>query len=208
MRPTAVPSESRLAEVGRYRSVLIDELDAYLPSGAHEHDMRDRLRAFVAANEDCFERTNVAGHVTGSAWIVDAECSAVVLLHHRKLDRWLQPGGHADGDGDVRRVALREAVEETGLADLVPASAGIYDLDVHEIPARGDEPAHLHYDVRYAFRARRDEAPIVSDESHAVRWVAIAEIEQFAIDDSVRRLAAKSANLRATLASSRPARST
>jgi 8-oxo-dGTP pyrophosphatase MutT (NUDIX family) len=192
----ASPNELRLAEASRHRRALLEELDAYAPVDARERDMRDRLRAFVAANEDCFERTNVAGHVTGSAWIVDADASAVVLLHHRKLDRWLQPGGHADGDGDVRRVALREAMEETGLPDLAPASAGIYDLDVHEIPARGDEPAHLHYDVRHAFYAHRDEAPIVSDESHAVRWVPFAEIEHFTIDESVRRLVAKSASLR------------
>ena len=186
----------RLAEVGRYRRVLLDELDAYAPADRREVEMRDRLRAFVATNRDCFERTNLAGHVTGSAWIVDAGRTAVVLLHHRKLDRWLQPGGHADGDGDVRRVALREAMEETGLVDLVPASARIFDLDVHEIPARGNEPAHRHYDLRYAFEARRDEAPIVSAESHAVCWVPFDEIERFAIDESVRRLVAKSAALR------------
>lgn len=175
---------------------MLDELDTYEPADARECDMRDRLRAFVATNEDCFERTNLAGHVTGSAWIVDADASAAVLLHHRKLERWLQPGGHADGDGDVRRVAVREAMEETGLANLAPASAGIYDLDVHEIPARGNELPHFHYDVRHAFFAPRDEAPIVSDESHAVRWVPFAEIEHFAIDESVRRLVAKSASLR------------
>lgn len=198
MRPDpAATYELRLAEVAWHRSVLLDELDAYVPADAREGDMRERLRVFVASNETCFERTNVAGHVTGSAWIVDAETSAVVLLHHRKLDRWLQPGGHADGDGDVRRVAVREAMEETGLADLVPASTGIYDLDVHEIPARGDEPAHAHYDVRYAFFTRRAEVPIVSAESHAVRWVDFAEIEHFSIDESVRRLVAKSATLSA-----------
>lgn len=185
-------NEVRLAEVGRYRRDLLDELDAYAPVDSREGEMRDRLRAFVAANGDCFERTNLAGHVTGSAWIVDHAWSAVVLLHHRKLDRWLQPGGHADGDGDVLRVALREATEETGLVSLVPASRAIFDLDVHEIPARGDEPAHHHYDVRYAFVASRASEPIVSDESHAVRWVDLIDIERFAIDDSVRRLVGKS----------------
>ncbi len=158
--------------------------------------MRDRLRAFVAANENCFERTNLAGHVTGSAWIVDRDGTAVVLLHHRKLDRWLQPGGHADGDGDVRRVSLREATEETGLANLVTASDAIFDLDVHEIPARGEEPAHFHYDVRYAFVADRSAAPIVSDESHEVRWVDLDDIERYAVDDSVLRLVAKVGDLR------------
>lgn len=178
------------------RAALLAELDAYVASDAREASMRERLRAFVAAHADCFERTNLAGHVTGSAWIVDRAATAVVLLHHRKLDRWLQPGGHADGDPDVRRVALREAAEESGLTDLVAASADIYDVDAHEIPARPGEPAHVHFDVRFAFFARRDEAPIVSDESHEVAWVPLAQIERYAIDDSVRRLVAKTAALR------------
>jgi len=93
-----------------------------------------------------------------------------VLLHHRKLDRWLQPGGHADGDPDVRAVAWREAREETGLASLVPATEAVYDVDVHDILTRGAEPAHKHYDVRFAFFADRDETPPGNLESHAVRW--------------------------------------
>ncbi len=177
------------------RPHLLAELDAYVAVGERERAMAARLRAFVAANMDCFVRSNAAGHVTGSAWIVDRDGSATVLLHHRKLDRWLQPGGHADGDSDVRRVALREASEESGLASLVPARAGIYDLDVHEIPARPGEPAHVHYDVRYAFFADRDEAPVVSDESHEVAWIAFTRLEGYAIDDSVRRLVAKTRTL-------------
>jgi 8-oxo-dGTP pyrophosphatase MutT (NUDIX family) len=157
--------------------------------------MLDRLAAFVRDNADAFERTNLAGHVTGSAWVVRADRSAVVLLHHRKLDRWLQPGGHADGDPDVRRVALREAWEETGIANLELASEGIYDLDVHDIPARPGEPAHVHYDVRFAFFAPAGAVPRSSDESHDVRWIPLSDLERYAIDDSVRRLAAKTAAL-------------
>jgi 8-oxo-dGTP pyrophosphatase MutT (NUDIX family) len=157
--------------------------------------MRERLEAFVREHPDCFDRALPIGHVTGSAWIVNADRSAVVLLHHRKLERWLQPGGHADGDADVRRVALREAIEETGLAGLRPVAPGIYDLDVHEIPARPGEPAHLHYDVRFAFAAPPGAQPVASDESHDVRWVPLAEIDRYAVDESVRRLAAKTASL-------------
>ncbi len=195
MTPDEASGALRPTEIGWYRSVLIEALDGYAPVDAHERAMRDRLRAFVAANENCFERANLAGHVTGSAWIVDRDGTAVVLLHHRKLDRWLQPGGHADGDGDVRRVAFREAMEETGLAGLARANDAIFDLDVHEIPARGDEPAHAHYDVRYAFVTDRAAAPIVSDESHEVRWIELADIERYAVDDSVRRLVVKTRTL-------------
>jgi 8-oxo-dGTP pyrophosphatase MutT (NUDIX family) len=177
------------------RAALLADLERYVPSGDGERAMAERLRAFVAAHPDCFQRTRSSGHVTGSAWVVDRAGEAAVLTHHRKLGKWLQLGGHADGDSDIRRVALREAVEESGLTEIEPASDGIYDVDVHEIPARGAEPAHLHYDVRFAFYADRNALPAASEESHAVAWVPLAEIERFAIDDSVRRLAAKTRSL-------------
>ncbi len=158
--------------------------------------MTERLRAFVAANESCFERTLAAGHVTGSAWVVSHDLDAALLVHHRKLEKWLQPGGHADGDADVLRVARREAVEETGVADIEPASLAIFDIDVHAIPARPGEPAHEHFDVRYAFFASRDRVPAVSKESHAVAWIAFADLEDYAIDDSIRRLMRKTELLR------------
>jgi 8-oxo-dGTP pyrophosphatase MutT (NUDIX family) len=157
--------------------------------------MVERTRAYVLARSDAFERTSRAGHVTGSAWIVDRAGTAAVLLHHRKLGMWLQPGGHADGERDVREVALREAREETGLTSLVLATPGIYDVDVHAIPARGDEPAHAHYDVRFAYYAERTEAPRANSESHAVAWIAFGVIERYAIDESVRRLIFKTPRL-------------
>jgi len=157
--------------------------------------MVDRLRGFVAMHEACFERTLAVGHVTGSAWVVDRNGSAALLTHHRKLGKWLQLGGHADGDSNVRGVALREAREESGIADLAPASDAIFDIDVHDIPARGEERAHVHYDVRFAFFADRGAIPVASPESHAVAWVPLAQIERFAVDDSVRRLVAKTPSL-------------
>jgi 8-oxo-dGTP pyrophosphatase MutT (NUDIX family) len=177
------------------RARLLAELDAYAPQTPRERAMLVTLRAFVAEHAGCFERTHAAGHVTGSAWIVDPSRRSVLLVHHRKLGRWLQPGGHADGDPDVRAVALREAIEETGLRTLEPATNGIFDIDVHAIPERGDEAAHLHYDVRFAFFGDPDEAPVVSPESHAVAWIRLEAIETYGIDDSVRRLVAKTALL-------------
>ncbi len=136
-----------------------------------------------------------SGHVTASAWVVDRTGRFALLTHHRKLGRWLQLGGHADGDADVRRVALREAIEESGICGIVSASPGVYDVDVHEIPALAAEAAHLHYDLRFAFYANPSDVPIVSGESHAVAWVPLADLEQYAIDESVRRLARKTASL-------------
>ena len=97
------------------------------------------FRTFLATHGDAFERTLAIGHFTGSAWLVSGDGARVLLTHHRKLGRWLQLGGHADGDTDLRRVALREAEEESGLHGLAVES-GIFDLDRHRIPARGDEP--------------------------------------------------------------------
>ena len=146
---------------------------------------------FLDQQPQPFERSNRAGHFTGSAWLVSADGRRALLTHHRKLDRWLQPGGHADGDTDLARVALREAEEESGLRDLL-VEGSIFDLDRHLIPARGDEPAHWHYDVRYVVRAMGSEAFAVSEESHALAWRDIAELASDAVlDESVRRMAGK-----------------
>ncbi len=175
---------------------LLAELHAYRAADAREAAMRDRVLAFVsAAGLHAFERSNQSGHVTASAWIVDPSRTAVVLLHHRKLGRWLQLGGHVDGDPDVRRGAQREAREESGLRTLRALGEHIYDIDVHRVPARGDEPEHDHYDLRLAYEADPREPLVRNDESHDVRWVALADLEQYAIDESVRRLARKTATL-------------
>jgi len=169
------------------------------------HDLREALRAFGRAHAEpdtaalflelaaegrhAFERARLAGHFTASCWLVSADGGRALLTHHRKLDRWLQPGGHADGDMDLARVALREAREETGVAGLV-VKGGIFDLDRHRIPARGAEPEHWHYDVRYVIRAGADERFVVSDESHALAWREVAAIAADAShDDSLRRMA-------------------
>jgi 8-oxo-dGTP pyrophosphatase MutT (NUDIX family) len=143
------------------------------------------------AGEDPFTRGRLAGHFTASSWLVDQSGRHVLLTHHRKLDRWLQLGGHADGDRDLARVALREAEEESGLSDL-SVDPELFDLDRHWIPERGDVPGHWHYDVRYVVRARGSEAFVVSEESHALEWRSIADIaDDPQGDESLRRMASK-----------------
>ncbi len=130
----------------------------------HERAMTAATLAFVEAQADCLLRTCVPGHLTGSAWIVDRTRRRVLLTHHRKLDQWLQLGGHADGDPDLAAVALREAQEESGLRSVAVVTPAIFDLDVHEIPARREDPAHLHYDLRFLIEADADEPLVISAE--------------------------------------------
>ena len=172
-----------------HRSRAIERLTEYLARYPGERDTVDRYLEFVRAEPRCFERDCWSGHVTGSAWVVDPSGENVLLTHHRKLGRWLQLGGHSDGDADSLRVALREATEESGL-DVEPISVVLFDIDIHLIPARGNDPAHHHFDARFAFAART-EAFRVSDESHALEWVKIEKIQQFTREPSMLRMAAK-----------------
>lgn len=157
-----------------------------------EADMTARTIAFVEAQPNCLERSLPEGHITGSAWIHSPDGSRVVLIHHRKLDRWFQPGGHADGDPDVAAVALREAQEETGLPDLTLVSPAIFDVDIHPIPARGNVPAHLHYDIRFQLTSGQEIAFGESREVKAIRWVSLDEAEQLADSESISRMVRKS----------------
>ncbi len=173
------------------RAPLIAALERHAPYDAHEASMRARILEFVRGHEDCFERSQKAGHVTGSAWVVDSKRSRALLTHHAKLNKWLQPGGHCDGDGDVARVALREAQEETGIQELRVWGDAIFDVDAHEIPARGEEPAHVHYDIRYLIEAPADAPLVLSDESHELKWVALEDVEKLNTDASVLRMVAR-----------------
>lgn len=138
-----------------------------------------------------FDRAHASGHFTGSAWLVSGDGERVLLTHHRKLQRWLQLGGHADGDSDLAAVALREAEEESGLQDL-SVEPGIFDVDRHWIPERKQEPGHWHYDVRYVVHAGGHEAFVVSEESLELAWMSIRDVaEAHDTDESLRRMARK-----------------
>lgn len=172
-------------------SNLIAAFRRYRDQWQGEAAVAAQFESFAQAHADAFERSNRIGHFTGSAWLVSADGRRVLLMHHRKLDRWLQPGGHADGDVELARVALREAQEETGVAGL-RVEGGIFDIDRHRIPARGGEPEHWHYDVRYVVRAGADESFAVNAESHALVWRPVDEVAaDETLDASLRRMARK-----------------
>ncbi len=164
--------------------------------------MMMHLQNFLAANLTDFRafgrelhgQAPHCGHVTGSAWIVNGDTSRAVLVHHAKLNRWLQPGGHCDDQSDVLRVALREAEEETGLM-VVPIHSRIFDIDVHSIPEYWNTPQHWHYDVRFLLRADDAFVPRLSSESRDVRWVRIEEIAALNDSDSIARMVAKTRQL-------------
>ncbi len=174
-----------------HRTSLLRMLEQYHTQYPQESAVIDRFAHFVQTQPDCFERSLSIGHITGSARLVNEPGTHVLLTHHRKLDMWIQLGGHADGDAHVQRVAWREAQEESGLPQVEPVTDAIFDVDIHAIPARGDEPAHEHYDVRFAFRAVGSDRFTVSRESHALAWLAVETLPEHIQEESMRRMARK-----------------
>lgn len=167
-------------------------LQAYTDRWPDETGCVETFLALLDDAQDPFVRERLAGHLTASAWLVDRSGTRVLLTHHRKLDRWLQLGGHADGIRDLAQVALKEAEEESGLPGLVLEVGTVFDVDRHWIPARPDVPAHWHFDVRYVVRAGDDEAYCVSEESLDLAWREISGLaEDASVDASVRRMARK-----------------
>ncbi|MDA0272161.1 MAG: NUDIX hydrolase [Proteobacteria bacterium] len=173
------------------RQPLLTLLSNYLKAYPDESEMTARYISFVEKNADCFKRSLSIGHVTGSAFIVDNACKRVLLTHHKKLDRWLQPGGHADGDPDVAAVGLREAEEESGLEAISFYTPELLDVDIHSIPARKDEPEHFHYDCRFLLRSSGSDDFIISDESHDLAWVPFGDIFQYTNEELILRMLKK-----------------
>jgi 8-oxo-dGTP pyrophosphatase MutT (NUDIX family) len=177
------------------RRTLTESLLRHVPGDEEERRDRDRILAFLERHPNPFDRGIAGGHLTGSALTVSADGRFVLLLHHRKLDRWLQPGGHADpGETTGEEVALREAFEESGIRGLAlhPTAPRPLDVDVHDIPARGDEPAHEHLDLRYLVVAPVG-ALVDPDfaEIHEIRWVPWDAVAALGPDPGLRRALAK-----------------
>ncbi len=141
----------------RHVQVLLDDHARTFEVPAERHGL---LRDQIARGNDIHSRRTFPGHVTTSAVVLNAEGTKTLLVRHRSLGRWLQPGGHYEAPEGLMESALREAVEETGLTALSPdpwdRDRGLpVDIDSHRIPARPErgEPEHWHHDLRYVVRA-------------------------------------------------------
>ena len=153
------------------RSQLLQLLHDYIPS-PDELLAKQQIIDFVTQHPHCFERSLLTGHITASAWLLSKDHSKALLMHHAKLNKWVQLGGHCDGESDVLAVAIKEAQEESGIQHIAPVSSQVFDIDVHFIPANPKEPAHYHYDIRFLLAVTSDEAIIQNHESKELRWVS------------------------------------
>jgi 8-oxo-dGTP pyrophosphatase MutT (NUDIX family) len=172
-------------------AALRGAIAAAIPLDVAEAAMQTDMLIFLDRHVDSLFRTQQLGHFTASGWVVDLPSNSVLLIHHRKLDRWLQPGGHADGDPNLMAVAQKEVFEETGLKT-VPLLDTIFDLDIHEIPQRGLEPTHLHLDVRYLLTPEDGGKLQLNHEVKAARWVPLPEVATLTQERSLLRMVDKS----------------
>ena len=175
------------------RLVLRALLDAHHPPDDTEASYVESMVALTHLPGDPFSRRHFTpGHFTASAFVISPDGASLLLIHHEKLHRWLQPGGHVeDGDADVFGAAAREVREETGLEAFEPLEEGaLFDVDVHDIPALKGEPSHRHYDVRVAFLARSTELRAGAGVTGA-KWVRLTEMADAGTDESVLRAVRK-----------------
>lgn len=179
---------------------LTEALGAYHPSSFEEQDYKQKmLHLFDVHGESCFLRTLSHAHFTASAWLVDRKAEKALLTHHKKLNKWLQVGGHADGDQHLLRVAAKELQEESGLTNFQSISHHIFDVDIHTIPSRKNEPTHEHFDVRFLFEADANEKLAPNHESKAMKWVDWADIQKTLENASIQRMNKKVLEMFTTL---------
>ena len=171
---------------------LQNELRYYLNNNPDEKINVDKMLKFLQEGENCFSRSNLGCHFTGSAWIVDDTHQWILMTHHKKLNKWLQLGGHADENENLLEVAYNEAVEESGLDDFSLLSDKIFDLDIHLIPQYKDIPPHYHYDIRYIFTSKMDpDIVVVSEESKDVAWISKNDVLKKNDERSIERMLIK-----------------
>jgi len=168
-------------------AALRSQLEEYRARDVERASVADRMLALLEL-PGAFSREHLdPGHFTASAFVLSPERGRLLLVHHAKLERWLQPGGHVEaGDSSLLEAARREVLEETGVGGLVPLGDRVFDVDVHDIPSRPKEAAHRHFDVRFAFVAESEKL-VASEEVRAARWVELPAVAQLNPEESVVR---------------------
>jgi 8-oxo-dGTP pyrophosphatase MutT (NUDIX family) len=169
------------------RTHLLDQLTQYGSSHPEELFFVAQFK-FLLQHPRCFYRDHLPGHITGSAWITNQRHTKVLLIRHAKLNKWLQPGGHADGIENILSVANKELKEETGISDAHQVQHSLFDIDIHQIPASPDFPAHYHYDIRFLFMAQESDLLNANHESLDIQWVPLSAIETYSTEKSVLRM--------------------
>lgn len=170
------------------RNILIKKLQQYCPVASEEILFKERILEFIKQYENCFERSLEIGHITASTWLLNKDKSKALLMHHTKLDKWFQLGGHCDGDPDTLNVAIKEAIEESGIQNIAPLSEKIFDIDIHLIPANSKEKEHYHYDVRFLLYVTSDEQIVQNHESKQLQWIGKNKNELMTDNLSVVRM--------------------
>lgn len=170
------------------RTQVLGLLENYLPSNGKEAAYKELMIDFIKNHSDCFDRSCELGHITGSSWLLNKDHSKALLMHHVKLNKWFQLGGHCDGTPDVLAVAIKEAQEESGISHIEPVNVTIFDIDMHLIPAKGTIKAHYHYDIRFLLHVTSDENIIQNHESHELRWIGKNRNELPTKSESVSRM--------------------
>ncbi len=175
-----------------HRQKLLTQLKQYVPEAPLQQETLDQIVSFVQNHSNCFQRTLEHGHITGSAWLLNKKKDKVLLTLHRKLRKWIQLGGHADGDSDILNVAFSEAKEESGLQDIIILNTQIFDIAIHSVPKTVTDLPHIHYDIRFLFQTKNDEHfCIKSEESIDLKWFTYDELSFLTLEPSVRRMAEK-----------------
>ncbi|NUN13176.1 MAG: NUDIX hydrolase [Myxococcales bacterium] len=184
---------------GRYslspaRQKLVESLESCRAVDAPEEKDRRRMIHLLVTEAACFDRGHfVPGHFTASGFLLAPDHSGLLLIHHKKLGRWLQPGGHAlPNEDDPLEMVKREIEEETGIVDIEVKTPTPFDLDIHRIPAKGNEPAHEHFDIRYLFLVN-DPTQVrrCYEETNDIRWFTWDELAATALDPGMMRVVAK-----------------
>ena len=155
---------------------FIEDIKNYNPDNPEERAYRLKFLQLLK-NENCYSRESLEAHFTASAWITNPSLSKVLLLHHFKLDRWLQPGGHADNETNLLNVAKKELQEETGI-EVDNQDTTFFDIDIHTIPQRKEVPEHEHFDVRFHFIVNEETSLTKNKESNQIKWFNIEEVAE------------------------------